>query len=105
MATICIIAAFKYYEETENLISNREWAKFLGVSTDHLLKMELSFASLLEFNFHVDQKAFDEYQAKLKKLSGTHKQPFSKVPLKDPSYSEASTEDHLSGEEEDGTQE
>jgi len=61
--------------------------------------MELAFCKLLDYDFHVEQKAFDDYSAKLKTILQGEKKAFKKMHKRSDTYSKASTNDTLSSYE------
>jgi hypothetical protein len=52
--------------ETSELVSFTDFAGFLKVPASQVLGMELAFCSLIEYDFHVEKRAFDAYTSKLK---------------------------------------
>ena len=57
------------------MLQNSNFAAFLHVEPSELLQMELEFASLLNFEFYVENATFQAYSEKLEKLSKVcHKQ-------------------------------
>ena len=91
--------ATKYYMETSELVCFTDFAGFLKVSPSQVLSMELAFCRLIDYEFHVEQRAFDAYSSKLKTaILGQSKYNDKKLSPEE-TISKASTNDTLSAHE------
>ena len=64
---ICIMETHKYYNDND-YISNRDYSKICGISTDELLKMELEFMNIIDFNMNINEDDYIKYCDKIKKF-------------------------------------
>lgn len=69
--------SFKYYCETEELIRNCDFSKLLGIDSEQLLAMELSFFKMLDYRTYVHNKEFIAYKKQIQQLLLTFR-PHSK---------------------------
>ncbi len=64
---ICIMETHKYYNDND-YISNSDYSKICGISTDELLKMELEFMNIIDFNMNINEDDYIKYCDKIKKF-------------------------------------
>ena len=64
---ICIMETHKYYNDND-YISNTDYSKVCGISTDELLKMELEFMNIIDFNMNINEEDYIKYCDKIKKF-------------------------------------
>lgn len=60
---ICIIETQKYYEDIN--LTNKDYAKIGGITSDELLSLEIEFLNIIDFNLYINEKEFNEYKEKL----------------------------------------
>jgi len=64
---ICIMETHKYYNDN-CYISNSDYAKVCGISINELLKMELEFMNIIDFNMFINEDEFNKYWNNIKKF-------------------------------------
>ena len=64
---ICLMLTHKYYNDND-YISNTDYSKICGISTDELLKMELEFMNIIDFNMNINEDDYIKYCDKIKKF-------------------------------------
>ena len=61
----CLIITQKYYED--NSYNNKAYAKFVGISCNELLKMEMEFMNMINFELFIKDEDFEKYKQKISK--------------------------------------
>lgn len=62
-----LVLSHKFFDD--NVYKNKDYAKIAGISSTELLKLELEFSDILEFNFFIEDEYFKVYTEKLRKLN------------------------------------
>ena len=60
---ICMMITHKFYDD--NTYNNKDYAKFIGVSAEELLEMEMEFLNTVDFNLFIPVEEFQNYKQKL----------------------------------------
>lgn len=62
----CIMITQKYYED--NSLNNKTYADLVGINYDDLLKMEMEFMKLVNFELFIKEEDFQKYKQKITQL-------------------------------------
>ena len=62
----CIMITQKYYED--NSLNNKTYADLVGINYDDLLKMEMEFMKLVNFELFIKEEDFQKYKQKISQL-------------------------------------
>ena len=60
---ICMMITHKFYDD--NTYNNKDYAKFIGVTAEELLEMEMEFLNTVDFNLFISVEEFQNYKQKL----------------------------------------
>ena len=63
----CILIAIKYFED--EIYSNNYFAQIGGINIEELLKLELNISTLLDFQFFISEKTFEQFKAALELMN------------------------------------
>ena len=61
----CLMITQKYYED--NSYNNKSYAKFVGISCEELLQMEIEFMNMINFKLFIKDEDFEKYKQKISK--------------------------------------
>ena len=59
----CMMVTHKFYDD--NTYKNKDYAKFIGVTVEELLEMEMEFMNTVDFNLFISEDEFQNYKQKL----------------------------------------
>ena len=63
----CILIAIKNFED--EIYSNNYFAQIGGINNEELLKLELNISTLLDFQFFISEKTFEQFKAALELMN------------------------------------
>ena len=60
---ICMMVTHKFYDD--DTYKNKDYAKFIGVTVEELMKMEMEFLNIIDFDLFISEDEFENYKQKL----------------------------------------
>ena len=61
---VCMMEAVKFY--TDGTYSNKDFAKFCGISSQELIDLEFEFLDYIEYNMNIPDEEYFKYKKRLK---------------------------------------
>ena len=62
----CLMITQKYYED--NSFNNKAYANLVGINCEELLKMEMEFMNMINFELFIKGEEFEKYKQKISKF-------------------------------------
>ena len=60
---ICMMVTHKFYDD--DTYKNKDYAKFIGVTVEELMEMEMEFLNIIDFDLFISEDEFENYKQKL----------------------------------------